>query len=264
MPEGHSVARWARRLRGLVGEPLRALELPDRYDEDRRRLLGQRITAVDTHGKHLLLRLSDRRTLHCHALMVGSWQFGAPGMQLRKPRDRVRLRLATDRFEAVFFNGPVVELLDAEAVARHRSLAKLGPDVLHEPFDRDEAWARLQRHRHLTIGDAVLRQELVAGIGNIYKSESLFLARIDPRARVDALSRQRCERLWNTVVPIMRDGVTGGGRISTTPSHLRRRGERYWVYRRRRQPCFWCGAPVQRIEQGPLDRSTYFCARCQR
>jgi endonuclease-8 len=265
MAEGHSIVRWARRLQGLVNRPLREVQLPERYADDAERLRGERVTAVDTHGKHLMLRLSEGRTIHCHALMYGSWQFGAPGMELRKPAERVRLRLATDRFEAVFFNGPVVELLDHNELIRHRSLSKLGPDVLHEPFDREEAWRRLRGPgSDLAIGDAVLRQELVAGIGNIYKSEALFLSRIHPRRTVGTIDRSRIERLWNTVVPLMRDGARGSGRIVTTPSHLRRRGQRYWVYRRRREPCLWCGAPIQRIVQGPLDRSTYFCGRCQR
>lgn len=227
-------------------------------------LVGECVTRVDTHGKHLLLRLSDGYTLHCHALMVGSWQFGSPGMELRRPATDVRLRLVTDRLEAVFFNGPVVELLDAAAAARHRSLSRLGPDVLHEPFAREAAWERLQRQGELAIGDAVLRQEVVAGIGNIFKSEALFMARIDPRTRVAELGHLRIERFWNAVIPIMRAAADGSGPIVTTPSHLRRRGERYWVYRRGRRPCLWCGATVQRIRQGPHARSTYFCARCQR
>lgn len=266
MAEGHSILRWARRLRGLCGAPLRQVVLPERFGLLHTQLVGEQVTRIDTHGKHLLLRLSDGQTLHCHALMVGSWQFGAPGMPLRRQASEVKLRLTTARFEAVFFNGPVVELLDERGLACHPSLSRLGPDVLHEPFDREAAWQRLQANEQLPIGDAVLRQELVAGIGNIFKSEALFMARTDPRHRVADLGRERVERLWNAVIPIMRAAAAASGPIVTTPAHLRRRGERTWVYRRHRRPCLWCGDAIERLYQGPpkRQRSTYFCARCQR
>ena len=113
MAEGHLVVRWARRLRSLVGRPLVRVELPTRFAERAPSLVGQHVAEVASHGKHLLVHFSGGATLHCHAMMFGSWQVGRPGMKLRKPRERVRVRLRTAEREAVFFNGPVAELLTA-------------------------------------------------------------------------------------------------------------------------------------------------------
>ena len=126
MAEGHAVVRWARGLRRLVGSPLTRVDTPKRWAERGQRLLGEHLTKVRTHGKHLLLHTSCELTIHCHAMMYGSWQFGGPGMALRKPERQVRLRLRTPDREAVFFNGPVMELLAEEELATHERLRRLG------------------------------------------------------------------------------------------------------------------------------------------
>ncbi|MGD8700246.1 MAG: DNA-formamidopyrimidine glycosylase family protein, partial [Gemmatimonadales bacterium] len=203
MAEGHSVVRWARSLRSLVGEPLLDVELPKRWGDRAAALPGQHLVAVGTHGKHLLLYLSGGSTLHCHAMMYGSWQFGRPGKSLRKPAKNVRLRLTTAKSEAVFFNGPVVELLTEAELRAHEKLNALGPDILHQDFDRDEAWRRLQTTPSRAIGDALLDQTLVAGIGNIFKSEGLFLAGVNPLAPVDLITPSQAMRIWDVTIPIM-------------------------------------------------------------
>ena len=263
MAEGHAVVRWARRLRGLVEQPLVRVHVPARYAEYRDDFLGEHVLRVDTHGKHLLIRTSAGLSFHCHALMVGSWQFGAPGMPLRKPEARVRLRLASRRFEAVFFNGPVMEILSPDEERQHRSLSHLGPDVMHDDFNADEAWRRLQLQPELELGDAVLRQEIVAGIGNIYKSEALFMARLPVQMQVGHLARGAADDLWRMAGELMWDDARRSGPIVTLPANLRRGGERHWVYRRRTKPCRWCATPVQMVRQGPLRRTTYFCPGCQ-
>jgi len=261
--EGHSILRWARRLRALVGQRLLAVDLPKRWAERAADLPGQQLTAVETHGKHLLLHLSEGLTIHCHAMMYGSWQFGRPGMRLRKPQKNVRLRLLTRRHEAVFFNGPVVELLTPRELRSHARLSALGPDLLSPDFDRQEAWQRLRRDLHRAVGDAVLDQRIVAGIGNIFKSEGLFLAGIDPQTTIGSLAPERIERLWRHLIPLMQRNARGSGPIVTLDAALRRTGQRHWVYRRRGHHCFRCGSRIQMLRQGQLQRTTYYCPCCQ-
>jgi DNA-formamidopyrimidine glycosylase len=262
MAEGHLIVRWARRLRALLRQPLVHVDLPARLADRAPGLAGQHLADVTTHGKHLLLHLSGGETIHCHAMMFGSWQFGKPGMSLRKAAHQVRLRLRTSGQEAVFFNGPVVELLTPEELASHPRLRALGPDVLAADFDRGEAWRRLQMEPGREVADAIIDQTIVAGIGNIYKSEGLFLAAIHPRAPVSVLRRTDVDHLWDILIPLMRRG-TRTGRIRTGPDKKGGKGRQHWVYRRRGQACAQCGTKIVRTVQGKTQRSTYFCPDCQ-
>lgn len=255
--------RWAQALTALVGEPLEVAELPRRFGVRARGVVGKHLRSVETWGKHLLLNLSDGQTIHCHALMYGSWQVGKAGMRLWKDPRYVRLRLRTAAHEAAFFHGPVVELLTPEERKSHPRLRTLGPDLMSPGFDRDVAWRRLQKRGTREVGDAVMDQRIVAGIGNIYKSEGLFLAEIDPRRRTDNVSRQDIERLWDVVIPLMWQGAKTHGPITTLPESLRKGGERNWVYRRRGRPCFRCGVDITLFHQGQLRRATYVCPACQ-
>ncbi len=265
MAEGHAVARWARRLRGLVGQEIVRADAPDRWSERAARVEGERMIGVESRGKHLLIHLSAPYTVHCHAMMFGSWQVGPSGMSLRKEESDVRLRLRSREREAVFYHGPVMELLTDEELEEHEYLQSLGPDLLDLEFDRGEAWNRLRSEPELPVGAAVLRQELVAGIGNIFKSEGLFRAGLDPRRTVSELTRAEADRIWNRTRPLMRRNVERSGAIVTLPPELADEDERirYWVYRRRGRPCRECGADVRMIRQGRHDRSTYFCPVCQ-
>ncbi len=263
MAEGHSILRWARSLRPLVGQPLVQVDLPKRWAERGAGLSGQQLSEIQTHGKHLLLHLSEGFTLHCHAMIYGSWQFGRPPLKLRKPEKHVRLRLRTATHEAVFFNGPVVELLTSEELRTHKRITSLGPDILQPGFDRDQAWERLRRADDRALGDAVLDQRIVAGIGNIFKSEGLFLAGLDPRATVKSLQRTQVERLWDRLIPVMLENARRSGPVVTLHPSLRRGGERYWTYRRRGLPCFRCNSMIEMVRQGELRRTTYFCVSCQ-
>lgn len=263
MPEGHTIARWASELRPLCGEPLHVVQTAPRWRERAARLVGRHIVRVDTHGKNLLLRISSGTTIRCHAMQYGSWQIGAPGMELRKAQRFIRLRLVTDAHDAVFYHGPVVELLTRRELAAHDDLAALGPDILAPAFDAAEASRRLRAMPERAIGDAILDQRNVAGIGNIYKSEGLFLARIDPRRAVASLADTELARLWEATIPLMREGIAHSGATTTLPAELAGPGRYHWVYRRRGHPCLRCGSKVQMVRQGELGRATYFCAECQ-
>jgi endonuclease VIII len=264
MAEGHAVVRWAKALRILIDEPLAVVEAPRRWHSRAQQLVGEHLTAVTTHGKHLLLHVSGGWTIHCHAMQYGSWQIGDPGQALRKEPRYVRLRLCGARHEAVFFHGPVVEFLTSAELADHPKLNALGPDILHQPLDRAEVLRRLCAEPDRAIGDAILDQRIIAGIGNIYKSEGLFLAGIDPRHRVAELRPAAIDRIWDKLIPLMEAGTQHYGPTSTLPPTLRSQRDRTWVYRRQGRPCFRCGERITFTRQGDLKRATFYCPQCQR
>ncbi len=263
MAEGHTLLRWAKRLRPLLGKPLDIVEIPGQMAQCPWALVGERVTRIETRGKHLLLHTSQNTVIHCHAGMVGRWRMGSPEKIEKWRNGDVWLRLRTGGFEAVFLNGPVVELLEPDSLERHKTIGALGPDLLAKDFDSDEAWKRLQLCLRREIGDAILDQRIVAGIGNVYKSEGLFLAGIDPRNPVGNLSRALVEKLWNATIPLMQRGAREFGAITTLPASLQDGSVRNWVYRRTGKPCFRCGSTIIMFRQGRHKRATYFCPECQ-
>lgn len=262
MAEGHAVVRWANELRALAGEVVLSAQVTPRWRDRAAALPGSVVHEIRTAGKHLLLDVGDT-VIHCHAMQYGSWQVGERGMELRKERRYVRLHLVTAEHEAVYYHGPVMEVLTREEAARHPVLLALGPDVLGATFDVAEVARRLAREGERQLGDAILDQRVVAGIGNIYKSEGLFLAHLDPRRPADGVSPDELGDLWEVLIPLMRGGVERPGRITTLPDELARPGEYTWVYRRRGRECFRCGSTVAMLRQGELARATYYCPDCQ-
>lgn len=263
MAEGNSVARWARNLTPLVGETLIQISVPRRWVDRATSLVGQQIASVESRGKNLLLHLSGGDTVRCHAMMYGTWQVGEPGMRYWKPESRIRLRLLTPLHEAAFYNGPVVEILSPEEVASHPVLSVLGPDIMAEDFDADEAARRVAAQGSRPIGDTILDQSVVAGIGNVFKSEGLFLARIHPKMPSSLVPGDALDALWEALIPIMWRESHYVRRITTTTEELRKEGIVNYVYRRRGRPCIRCGSPIEMIRQGDLNRTTYFCPVCQ-
>ena len=272
MAEGHAVIRWARRLGPLVGAPLTHVQMPKRWGDRPAGLVGQRLLEPRTHGKHLLLPLSGGETLHCHGAQYGSWQVGERPLELRKEARHVRLRLDTAEHEAVFYHGPTVELLTPDELADHERLNALGPDVMaptpdHEPgglFDRAEAARRIRGRGGEPVKPVLLDQRVVAGVGNIYASEGLFLAGVDPRRPAQDVTDAELDALWDAVHPMMWDGTTRWGRTQTTPPALREQGHTRWVYQRKGKPCLVCGTAVELVRLPPYDRATYLCPICQR
>ncbi|HJU89410.1 MAG TPA: DNA-formamidopyrimidine glycosylase family protein [Gemmatimonadaceae bacterium] len=262
MAEGHAVARWAIALRALVGEEVVSVRAPARWQARAAALVGAPLADVRTFGKHLLLDYGEH-VIHCHAMQYGSWQVGEPGMTLRKEPRYIRLHLTTPAHEAVYYHGPVMEILTPDELAEHGALRALGPDLLREDFDREEVARRMLAAGHRALGDAVLDQRIVAGIGNIYKSEGLFLAHLDPRRRADSVTADELEDLWEALIPLMRSGIERFGRTVTLPDDLLGDWQFNWVYRRRGRECLRCGGTVAMIRQGELERATYFCPECQ-
>ena len=264
MAEGHAVARWGDALRHLVGDPVRAIQTPPRWRERAERLLGTQLIGVVTHGKHLVLEFSNDWVIHTHAMQYGSWQVGTRREPLRKDERFIRLRIDTPRRRAVFFHGPVMEVLSREEFASHERYNALGPDVLHHDFDVTTVHAAIVAQGDREIGDVVLDQRVVSGIGNIYKSEGLFLAAIDPCQKASEITLDDTMAFFAEVIPLMQTGRQRVGMIETLPEELRHEAwMRTWVYRRRGQPCFVCGSPIQMVRQSAFQRTTYFCPQCQ-
>ena len=274
MPEGDTIFRAARTLhRALAGQQVIAFEsvLPalNRVDEDAP-LAGRTIERVRAIGKHLLIHFSGDLVLRTHMRMNGSWHIYRRGERWQRSRADMRIVIRTSAFDAVGFNVPVAEFIAESALGKHRELRALGPDVLSDAFDANEALANLRSCAESPIGDALLDQRVLAGLGNVYKSEVLFICRIDPFARVRDLSDAALESIVETARTVLRANVSEGAAVMTTYGGLRRTTgrsqptERLWVYGRARSPCRRCGMPIQVRKQGADARLTYFCQSCQR
>lgn len=241
-----------------------AIAVPPRWRERAEQIRDAQLSRVETHGKHLVLHFSSGWVVHTHAMQYGSWQVGAIGQELRKEPRFARLRLTMERHEVVFFHGPVMEVLSLDELANHERFQSLGPDLLHDDFTVSAVFDVLQQQGEREIGDAVLDQRIVSGIGNIYKSEGLFLAGIHPRRAAADVSASELESFFAELIPLMQDGRFKYGMTVTLPEDLQLEAwMRNWVYRRRGQPCFVCATPVEMFRQGEFQRTTYFCPHCQ-
>ena len=258
MPEGDTIHRAAHTLRRAIGGQVvtgwRSTEPALARVDD---LIGRTVADVEARGKHLLVRFDDGRTLHTHMRMDGSWHIYRPGERWRKSARLAVAVIETRVWVAVCFAAPVCDLLRPGEVAE--SVRALGPDLLAPAPDLDDAVRRMRARATLPIGEALMRQHLVAGIGNVYKSEVLFLRRIDPFARVADLSDEALLGLLAEARTLMKQNLRG------QPRTTRRRfgSSRVWVYGRSGAPCFACGASIRMRRQGDDGRSTYFCGPCQ-
>ena len=267
MPEGDSLFRAARTLnRALAGHPITRFEsvFPHltRVDADAP-LRGRIVERVESRGKHLLIWVSGDLVLRTHMRMNGSWHIYRPGERWFRPRHEMRIVIETEAMHAVAFNVPVAEFATAADLSRSEALRDLGPDVLSPTFSAGEAVSRLELRGEMEIADALLDQTAIAGIGNIYKSEVLFVAKVHPFVRVRDLARDDLERVVKVAVKLMsanvRESAVG---VRGTTGRLDP-SARLWVYSRAGKPCRRCGTPIMRRKQGPHARSTYWCERCQ-
>jgi endonuclease-8 len=231
------------------------------------RIVGQRISAVEALGKNLLIRFDNGLEIRTHLRMNGSWHRYRPGERWRRPPARARLVIEVPGAVAVCFDAPVVELLEQRAEALHPSLGKLGPDLLSPDFDAAEALRRLRDPSRTTmaISEALLDQRALAGIGNIYKNEVLWLERVSPFFTVADLDDATLDRLIGTARGLLKvnaDARRGPERVTTAggrgaPGPLS-------VYGRKGRPCRRCATAIVVARQGSdLPRSTYWCPTCQ-
>jgi endonuclease-8 len=274
MPEGDSIFRAARTLaRALEGRTVTQFETAyaqlDRFD-DQQAIAGRTVEKVEALGKHLLMRFSGGLTLRTHMRMNGSWHIYRPGERWQRPRRNMRVLIGTEAFVAVAFDVPVAEFLDDRALARSPELQRLGPDLLGVDFDPAAALARLRARGQLPIHQALLDQTVVAGIGNVYRSELLFLTGLHPDTPVGGIAEEKLAELVALARRLLQANVaTGSDAAITTYSGLRRttgrsdESERLWVYSRRGKPCRKCATPIEYRKVGLGARGLYFCPRCQ-
>jgi len=275
MPEGDTIYRTAQTLDRALGRRVvtrfqSVLPALSRIDEDAP-LAGRTVDRVWAQGKHLLVGFSGDLVLRTHMRMNGSWHIYRPGERWRRPRQQARVVIETDAFVAVAFSVPVAEFYSARELAREPALRELGPDLLAQTFDVEAAVARLRARAALGIGDALLDQRAVAGIGNVYKSEVCFVCRINPFTPVHRLSDDELRTLVQTARRLLQANVAPGTDAGIATYHPLRRttgraaaAERLWVYGRASRPCRRCRTPIERRKQGLDARSTYWCPRCQR
>jgi endonuclease-8 len=273
MPEGDTIYRAARTLhRALSGHVVERFEsvFPGltRVHDDQP-ITGRTIERVTAAGKHVLMYFSGGHILRTHMRMNGSWHIYRPGETWQRARRDMRVLVATKEFEAVGFNIPVAEFVKTRDLDRHDELRHLGPDLLGDTFDRTEAIRRIREHSETAIGDVLLNQRVMAGVGNVYKSEVLFACGMNPFARVDALTDGQVDYLVDTARRFLQSNVTERLAPMTTYSGYRRttrhddRAERLWVYGRARKACRKCGSAIQVKASGNDARLTYWCPVCQ-
>ncbi len=298
MPEGDTIYRAARALRGvLAGKVVTGFETGlaglARVDDDAS-LVGRVVERVESRGKWLLIYFSGDLILVTHMLMSGSWHLYRLGEKWRMPRSRMRVvirvggtagedptSVAKDGrltwgtqssgecggWEAVAFNVPIAEFHTARSLERSSEVPKLGPDVLGEKFTVEGGVARLAAYAveqpEAEVGVVLLNQRVMAGLGNVLKSEVAFAAGVNPFRAMRTVTPKEMEALVDFATRYMRANVgetDDGGRRTIDALD---REERLWVYRRQGQECRRCGAAVMMRKQGVQARSSYWCPVCQ-
>jgi endonuclease-8 len=274
VPEGDTIYRAARALgQALEGKVVTLFETvlaPLAMVDDDTPLAGRMVEKVESRGKWLLIHFSGDLILVTHMLMSGSWHIYRSGERWQRPRREMRVMIAAAEFEAVAFNVPIAKFYTARTLARNSAIPKLGPDLLGAEFAADDARARLLAHGNEEIANVLLNQRVMAGLGNVYKSEVLFACGVHPFRRVSTLTPAEVdcilERARRFLEANVKDGADGG---MVTYTGLRRTtraadpGARLWVYRRQGKECRRCGATILMQRQGPGARSTYWCPVCE-
>jgi len=292
MPEGDTIYRSARALhRALAGHTV--LRFHTAYAriasaDDQEPFAGQIVTEVEARGKWLLMRFSgaedagdhikgrvgdsvEDRILATHMLMSGSWHIYRPGERWREPRSNARIEIETADFVAVAFRVPVARIHTARSLARDPAIPRAEGDVLGEGFSAEAALRRLKGFPDEELANVLLRQHVLAGVGNVFKSEICFLLGLSPFRKVATLSQQQAEEIVATAQRLLAANVLedSGDRIVTYQGFNRRTtrnaqpSDNLWVYGRRGEACRRCGTAIERCLQGQNARSTYWCPACQ-
>ena len=259
MPEGDTIHYAANRIRPvLAGHVPDELKTPHpRFGRDRweERLAGRAVTSVDAHGKHLFLRFEGDLTIHSHLRMSGSWRVLPQGQRWPRSPRSAWLVIRRAGQEVLQFNGPVLELLTQSRTRLDRRIAGLGPDILGEEFDEQRFLRRLREDDPTRpIGDALLDQRTIAGIGNLWKVEGCFEAGIDPWRPAGQVSDEEARAIVQACRPRMQRSALDGNQ-----SRFKR------IYGRSGRPCPRCGSASRIRARGQWDdnRPTFWCPRCQ-
>ena len=264
MPEGDTIHRTASTLAKWLGGRTITAARSTMPGVECRDLIGRRVESVTARGKNLVILFVDDRgrgkplALRTHMMMTGSWHVYEKGVRWQRPRYQARIVLEAGDRIAVSFNVPVATLNLETVVEASTALRDLGPDVLVEPCDIDDVLRRAQERRPATVGSLLLDQRIVAGIGNVYRCEALFLAGLDPWTKPTSMDPDtlrtlivNCSELMcaNVDHPSSRDTGAGRGRA--------------WVYGRRARPCLRCETPIRSGLIGDPVRRIYWCPTCQ-
>ncbi|MDE1177910.1 MAG: Fpg/Nei family DNA glycosylase [Edaphobacter sp.] len=277
MPEGDTIFRSARALERAIGGKIvtgfeTGLAKLARVNDDTP-LTGRTIEKVESRGKWLLIFFSGDLILVTHMLMSGSWHLYRTGERWKMGRSRMRVVIRTADWEAVAFNVPIAEFYTTRTLERSSQVPKLGPDILSQDFtvaagvEQLKTFAR--EHPEAEVGNALLNQRVMAGLGNVYKSEVAFAARVHPFRTMPTLTQTEMETMVDFAQRYMRANINDGSHAIVTYSGNRRtthamdREERLWVYGRQGQECRRCGTAIMMRRQGLGARSTYWCPQCQ-
>jgi endonuclease-8 len=278
MPEGDTIYRAARALQKAIGGRVvigfeTGLAQLQRVEDDAS-LVGRVVEKVESRGKWCLIFFSGDLILVTHMLMSGSWHLYRTGERWRMGRSRMRVVIRTEAWEAVAFNVPIAEFHTARSLARSEQVPKLGPDILSDKFTVEGGVARLVAYRRenpeAEVAVVLLNQRVMAGLGNVYKSEVAFAAGVNPFRAMRTITPREMEVLVEISQRFMKANVADGagegivtyaGNRRTT--HSSNREERLWVYGRQGQECRRCGTMVMMRKQGVQARSTYWCPECQ-
>jgi endonuclease VIII len=275
MPEGDTIFRSARALhQAFAGQ--KVIRFETAYAllasvNDQSPVAGRIIERVESRGKWLLVHFSGDLILATHMLMSGSWHIYRAGERWRRARSHMRIVLSSAEMVAVAFDVPVARFHTARTLERFAAVAGLGPDLLGKSFAADEAEARLLEHGEEEVGNVLLNQRVMAGIGNVFKSEICFACGVNPFRKVAALRPPEVDCLLSTARRFLAANVAdGAGDGIVTYTGARRTtgasnpAARLWVYRRAGETCRRCGTPILMQRQGLGARSTYWCPDCQK
>jgi endonuclease-8 len=275
MPEGDTIFRTARALQQALGDRKVTL-FETAYAQlasvnDQTPVAGRTVDRVDSRGKWLLIYFSGDLILTTHMLMSGSWHIYRAGERWKRSRSHMRVVVGAGDMVAVAFNVPIARFYTARTLERFNAVSGLGPDVLGNQFAADDAAVRLLEHGGEEIGNVLLNQRVLAGVGNVFKSEICFACGVNPFRKVASLRPQEIDCLLATARRFLQANVIDGASDAiVTYTGLRRTtgssnpAARLWVYRRSGSECRRCGTTILMRRQGLGARSTYWCPDCQK
>ena len=275
MPEGDTIFRTARNLgRALMGRPIigfrTTFPLIMRFNDDTP-LVGQTVDQVEARGKWLLIHFSGGGILTSHLLMNGSWHIYRHGERWQAPRFNMRIVIENSEYQAVGFRVPVARIHTEQSLARDLHVARVENDVLSQEFDCEAALGRLMARSQEALSDALLDQKVLAGVGNVFKSEICFVLGLHPFRAVGTLTRDEAAATIACAQKLLKANVLedSGDLIVTFRAQQRRTthasdpGASLWVYGRAGEPCRRCGEAIRRRIQGEDARVTFWCPLCQ-
>ena len=279
MPEGHTLRRLANDLTtAFAGRAVRVSSPQGRFAADAALLDGQTVASADSAGKHLFVEFPGERFVHVHLGLIGKFDVHTGAAAVPPPVGQVRLRLVTvdgdaDADDATASYADLRGATQCDLIGlekRDAIMARLGPDPLRADADPERAWRRISRS-HRPIGDLLMDQEVIAGVGNVYRAEVLFRHRLHPLRPGQTLRRGQFRAVWDDLVELMTEGVATGRIDTVRPEHLpeamgrapRRddHGGEVYVYRRTGQPCHVCGKKVR--TEVLVGRNLFWCPGCQ-